>query len=56
MKLVTTFKNLLNKKKEGKKNSNYMTLKESRNILKHNIQQMRYYENLKKKNLIINGL
>lgn len=51
MKLVTTFKNLLNKKKEGKKNSNYMTLKESRNILKHNIQQMRYYENLKKKNI-----
>lgn len=50
MKLVTTFKNLLNKKKEGKKNSNYMTLKESRNILKHNIQQMRYYEKLKKKN------
>lgn len=50
MKLVTTFKNLLNKKKEGKKNSNYMTLKESRNILKHNIQQMWYYENLKKKN------
>lgn len=50
MELVTTFKNLLNKKKEGKKNSNYMTLKESRNILKHNIQQMRYYENLKKKN------
>lgn len=50
MKLVTTFKNLLNKKKEGKKNYNYMTLKESRNILKHNIQQMRYYENLKKKN------
>lgn len=50
MKLVTTFKNLLNKKKEGKKNTNYMTLKESRNILKHNIQQMRYYENLKKKN------
>lgn len=50
MKLVTTFKNLLNKKKEGKKNSNYMTLKESRNILKHNIKQMRYYENLKKKN------
>lgn len=50
MKLVTTFKNLLNKKKEGKKNSNYMTLKESRNILKHNIQQMRYYKNLKKKN------
>lgn len=50
MKLVTTFKNLLNKKKEGKKNSNYLTLKESRNILKHNIQQMRYYENLKKKN------
>lgn len=50
MKLVTTFKNLLNKKKEGKENSNYMTLKESRNILKHNIQQMRYYENLKKKN------
>lgn len=50
MKLVTTFKNLLNKKKEGKKNSNFMTLKESRNILKHNIQQMRYYENLKKKN------
>lgn len=50
MKLVTTFKNLLNKKKEGKKNSNYMTLKECRNILKHNIQQMRYYENLKKKN------
>ena len=50
MKLVTTFKNLLNKKKEEKKNSKYMTLKESRNILKHNIQQMRYYENLKKKN------
>ena len=31
-------------KKEG-----YLTLKESRKIIKHNVKQMRYYERLKKK-------
>ncbi len=31
------------------KNKNYLSLKESRKILKYNIKQMRYYERLKKK-------
>ena len=31
------------------KNSNYLTIKESRKIIKYNIQQMKYYEALKKK-------
>ena len=34
---------------EKKKNSNYLTLKESRKIIKYNVQQMKYYEALKKK-------
>ena len=34
---------------EKKKNSNYLTIKESRKIIKYNIQQMKYYEALKKK-------
>lgn len=34
---------------EEKKNSNYLTIKESRKIIKYNIQQMKYYEALKKK-------
>ena len=33
----------------SEKKGNYLTLKESRNILKYNIQQMKYYEGLKKK-------
>ena len=38
------------KNKEVKqKNKNYLTLKESRQIIKYNIKQMKYYENLKKK-------
>ena len=28
---------------------NYLTIKESRKIIKYNIQQMKYYEGLKKK-------
>ncbi len=32
-----------------KKNSNYLTAKESRKIIKYNVKQMRYYEELKKK-------
>ncbi len=34
-----------------KKKGNYLTLKESRQIIKHNIQKMKYYEKLKKKNV-----
>ncbi len=34
-----------------KKNSNYLTIKESRAIIKHNIKQMKYYEDLKNKKL-----
>ena len=34
---------------DKKKKGNYLTLKESRQIIKHNIQQMKYYEALKKK-------
>lgn len=34
---------------EKKKNQNYLSLKESRRILKYNIKQMKYYERLKKK-------
>ena len=33
------------------KNSNYLTIKESRAIIKHNIKQMKYYEALKKRKL-----
>ena len=32
-----------------KKNSGYITLKESREIIKHNVKQMKYYEALKRK-------
>ncbi len=32
-----------------KKNSSYVTIKESRAIIKHNIKQMKYYEGLKRK-------
>ena len=34
-----------------KKNSNYISYKESRNIIKYNIKQMKYYESLKRRNL-----
>lgn len=34
-----------------KKNGNYLTLKESRQIIKNNIKKMKYYESLKKKNV-----
>ena len=34
-----------------KKNTNYISYKESRNIIKYNIKQMKYYESLKRKNL-----
>lgn len=34
-----------------KKNSNYVSYKESRNIIKYNIKQMKYYESLKRRNL-----
>lgn len=34
---------------DKKKKGNYLTLKESRQIIKYNIQQMKYYEALKKK-------
>ena len=34
-----------------KKNNGYLTLKESRKIIKYNIKQMKYYEALKKKNV-----
>lgn len=34
-----------------KKNGNYLTLKESRKIIKENIKKMKYYEALKKKNV-----
>ena len=33
------------------KNSNYLTIKESREIIKHNIKQMKYYEGIKKRKL-----
>ena len=36
-----------------KKSSDYISIKESRNILKHNITQMKYYESLKNRNLDI---
>ncbi len=35
----------------AKKNSNYLTIKESRKIISYNIKQMKYYENLKKKKM-----
>ena len=35
----------------AKKNSNYLTIEESRKIISYNIKQMKYYENLKKKKL-----
>ena len=34
-----------------KKPSNYITIKDSRKIIKYNIKQMKYYEALKKKKL-----
>ena len=34
-----------------KNNNNYISIKESRKIIKYNIKQMRYYESLKKKKL-----
>ncbi|MDE5548221.1 MAG: ABC transporter ATP-binding protein, partial [Clostridia bacterium] len=34
-----------------KKNTNYISLKESRQIIKHNIKQMRYYEAQKRRKL-----
>ena len=37
--------------KKKKVKGNYLTLKESRQIIKHNIQQMKYYEKLKKANV-----
>ena len=36
-------------KEKKKENKNYLTLKESRQIIKYNIKQMKYYEALKKK-------
>ncbi len=39
------------KKKNNKAKGNYLTLKESRAIIKHNIKQMKYYEKLKKANV-----
>ena len=33
------------------KNNGYLTIKESRKIIKYNIKQMKYYESLKKKNV-----
>lgn len=36
------------------KKGNYLTIKESRQIIKHNIKQMKYYESLKKKKLSLN--
>ena len=39
------------KKKNNKTKGNYLTLKESRAIIKHNIKQMKYYEKLKKANV-----
>lgn len=35
----------------AKKNSNYLTIKESRKIISYNIKQMKYYESLKKKKM-----
>ncbi len=36
---------------EQKKSSNYISIKESRKIIKENLRQMKYYESLKRKNL-----
>ena len=36
---------------ENKKKGNYLSIKESRAIIKYNIKQMKYYEALKKKKL-----
>ena len=36
---------------EKKKKGNYLSIKESRAIIKYNIKQMKYYEALKKKKL-----
>ena len=36
---------------ENKKKGNYLSIKESRAIIKYNIKQMKYYEALKKKNV-----
>ena len=37
-----------------KKNNNYISIKESRQIIKYNIKQMKYYESLKNRNLELN--
>lgn len=37
--------------KNTKKNSNYISIGESRRIIKHNIRQMKYYESLKRRKL-----
>ncbi len=37
--------------KNTKKNSNYISIGESRRIIKHNIKQMKYYESLKRRKL-----
>lgn len=39
------------KKKDNTKDSNYISIKESRAIIKYNIKQMKYYESLKKRKL-----
>ena len=36
---------------KDKKTSDYISIKESRAIIKDNIKKMKYYEGLKKKNL-----
>ncbi len=43
------------KKKNNKTKGNYLTLKESRAIIKHNIKQMKYYEKLKKANVDVSN-
>ena len=40
---------LFTKKNNKTNKGNYLTIKESRQIIKHNIKQMKYYEDLKKK-------
>ena len=37
--------------KKEKKKSDYLTIKESRAIIKHNVRQMKYYEALKRRKL-----
>ena len=40
---------------KDKKTSDYISIKESRAIIKDNIKKMKYYEGLKKKNLPVLG-